>query len=75
MEPFIDPSLDPSLNGGGGDMGEGGIPPMVGETVWQKIWRFVLGLFGLDSSSPIINDPRVVPPSEDVPVQPIPGKG
>jgi hypothetical protein len=75
MESFIDPSLDPSLNGGGGDMGDGGFPPMTEETVRQKIWRFILGLFGLDSSSPIINDPGVVPPSEGVPVQPIPGKG
>jgi hypothetical protein len=75
MEAFIDPSLDPSLNGGGMDMGEGGFPPMTEETVWQKIWRFILGLFGLDSSGPTETDPGLVPPSEGPIVQPIPGKG
>lgn len=76
MEAMVDPSLDPSLNGGGNDgMGEGGFPPVEEENVWQKIWRFILGLFGLDSSGPTITEPGVVPPSEGPSVQPIPGKG
>jgi hypothetical protein len=77
MEAMVDPSLDPSMSGGGGGGGEfidGGFPP-VEETAWQKVWRFILGLFGLDSSAPSVTDPNVVPPSESVPVQPIPGKG
>lgn len=77
-EGFVDPSLDPSLNpGGGGDMGEGGFPPMVAEeTFLQKAWRFILGLFGLDSSAPTVTDPGAIPPDGEImPVQPIPGKG
>lgn len=74
MEAMIDPSLDPSLNGGGGDMGDGGFPPVTEETVWQKVWRFILGLLGLDSS-PAVTDPGLVPPSEGPVVEPIPGKG
>lgn len=76
MEGFIDPSLDPSLNPDG-DMGGGGFPPMVPEeTFLQKVWRFILGLFGLDSSAPTVTDPGAIPPDgEFMPVQPIPGKG
>jgi len=45
--------------------------PVVQQTVWQKIWRFILGLFGLDSSGPS------TPPGEATPTQqiPIPIKG
>lgn len=76
MEGFVDPSLDPSLNPDG-DMGGGGFPPMVPEeTFLQKVWRFILGLFGLDSSAPTVTDPGAIPPDgEFMPVQPIPGKG
>lgn len=31
---------------------EGPISPIGEETFWQKVWRFLLGLFGLDSSRP-----------------------
>lgn len=77
MEAFVDPSLNP---GGGGEYVDGGgFPPTVAEeTFWQKAWRFILGLFGLDSSAPTVTDPGVVPPDGGVmPVQPqpIPGKG
>jgi hypothetical protein len=79
MEAFVDPSMDPSLNpGGGGESVDGGeFPPtVVEETFWQKTWRFILGLFGLDSSAPTVTDPGAIPPGgEVVPVQPIPGKG
>ena len=44
-EAFVDPSLDPSLNGGE-------LIPVEEETFFQKVWRFILGLFGLDSSAP-----------------------
>jgi len=81
MEQMVDPTFDPSLNGGGGGGGEfvdGGFPPVVQEeTFLQKAWRFILGLFGLDSSSNSSNGSPVDVPAggETVPVQPIPGKG
>jgi len=77
-EEFIDPSMDPTLNGGGGgEFVDGGFPPVVQEeTTFQKIWRFILGLFGLDSSGPSTTGPVEVPADgETIPVQPIPGKG
>lgn len=77
-EEFIDPSMDPTLNGGGGgEFVDGGFPPVVQEeTFWQKAWRFVLGLFGLDSSSSTTTVPGDFPSDgETIPVQPIPGKG
>jgi hypothetical protein len=49
MEGFIEPTPDPA-------MGEGqvidGFPVQAEETTLQKIWRFILGLLGLDSSAP-----------------------
>ena len=49
-EGFTDPTLDPSLEGGGG----GGFEPIVEEeTTMHKIFRFLKGLFGLDSSWPV----------------------
>jgi hypothetical protein len=79
MEAFVDPSMDPSLNpGGGGEYVDGGgFPPtVVDETFWQKAWRFILGLLGLDSSAPTVTDPGVMPSEgEVIPIQPIPGKG
>lgn len=53
-------------------------PPASSETFWQKLWRFILGLFGLDSGAPT---PPQVPggePTFDVlPLEPQPrgGKG
>jgi hypothetical protein len=39
--------------GEGGVEGGGGLPvPQVEETLWQKVWRFVKGLVGLDSGVP-----------------------
>jgi fructose-specific component phosphotransferase system IIB-like protein len=36
----------------GGSGGSGEIPPLPQETFLQKIWRFILGLLGLDSGQP-----------------------
>jgi hypothetical protein len=71
------------LEGGavGPGEGEGGIPPGEGvgpegpitptqpETFWQKIWRFIRGLFGLDSGQ---TTPEVPAGGEPVPTE-IPG--
>ena len=49
------------------------------ETALQKVWRFVLGLFGLDSAPPSNNTPGVSPgieePGQVVPIKPGTGKG
>lgn len=49
MEGFGESTPDPA-------MGEGGVieelPVQGEETTLQKVWRFILGLFGLDSSAP-----------------------
>ena len=69
-EPIVDPSLDPSMEGGEG------MPVAGEETTLQKIWRFVLGLFGLDSAPPSNSDPGggIIEPAE--PLQgPKPGSG
>ncbi len=71
MEAMEEPPIDPSAGGGGG-----GFPVATEETTLQKIWRFILGLFGLDSSAPSGGGGEVLPPGENpVQVQPIPGKG
>lgn len=54
QEGFIEPTPDPSINGGGGG-GGGEFPIPTEETTLQKVWRFILGLFGLDSSTPSNN--------------------
>jgi len=71
MEGFIEPTPDPALGGGGG----GEFPIVSGETTLQKIWRFVLGILGLDSSAPS-NGGTEQPPIEK-PISPLPqgGKG
>ena len=77
MEGDVAPPLDPSVGGGGGGGGGGEeIPVQAGETVWQKIWRFILGLLGLDSSAPSGGVPGEGAPFEQpIPVQPSGGKG
>jgi hypothetical protein len=63
---------------GGPAIDEGGAGPVVSEeSVWQKIWRFVLGLFGLDSSAPTNGNPGGGEPQfeQPVPAQPGTGKG
>jgi hypothetical protein len=51
MEGFIEPTLDPSLEGGGGE------PSISEETTLHKFFRFLKGLFGLDSSWPVWQPP------------------
>jgi hypothetical protein len=54
--------------------GDGGIiTPVNQQTTWQKVWRFILGLFGLDSSAPSNTVPDNSIPTE-IPI-PIPIKG
>jgi hypothetical protein len=56
MEGMQEPILEPGMEGGGEVM-----PIPAEENTFQKIWRFVLGLFGLDSAPSPTNDPGVVP--------------
>ena len=69
-EMFIDPSLDPTL-GGGEEF------PVVEETLIQKVWRFILGVLGLDSAPPdsggVITEP--LPDQQVVPMPSGGGKG
>jgi hypothetical protein len=70
-----EPMIDPSLQGGGGG-GEGTI--MTEETPLQKIWRFILGLLGLDSAPPSPSGGEQITPEIEpsVPqVKPGTGKG
>jgi hypothetical protein len=72
MEGFDEP-VDPSMEGG-----EGGeeFPVVSEETFLQKIWRFILGVLGLDSAPPSNGDPGGIEQFEEgAPVKPIPGKG
>ena len=71
MEGMIEPTPDPSLGGGGG--GEGSSAP-TNESTLQKVWRFVLGLFGLDSAPPTDSNPGITPGIEE-PGVPIPKPG
>jgi hypothetical protein len=72
MEGVQEPVIDPSIKGGGGEAVA--IPSE--ENTLQKIWRFVLGLLGLDSAPPSNNQPEIAPGSEEpVPVIPKPGTG
>jgi hypothetical protein len=71
IEMQIDPSMDPNNPQGNGII----VPAEPTETIGQKIWRFILGLFGLDSSIPAGSSPIQVEPGlkpEIIPV-PIPG--
>jgi hypothetical protein len=74
-EPVTDPGMEagtpPGKGGGGGE----GIPVATEETFIQKAWRFVLGIFGLDSGVPVEQQPVTPPSEEQVPVPVRPGKG
>jgi hypothetical protein len=67
MEGAPEPAMEPGMNGGGG--GEV-IPAPAEETTLQKIWRFVLGLFGLDSAPPSNNPQPGIEPGIQEPVLP-----
>lgn len=65
---FEEPILEPGL-------GEGEVfPPPAEESTLQKIWRFILGLLGLDSAPPSNNDPGISPGIEE-PLPIPPGRG
>ncbi len=70
-----EPVIDPSLEGGGGGGGEGVVPMPTEENTLQKIWRFILGLLGLDSAPPSNNDPGIVPAEPEILPGPKPGTG
>jgi len=59
-QPIIEPPVDGGQNGGPI------VTPPVEETFLQKVWRFVLGLLGLDSSLPT-SQPSGNQPTEAVP--------
>lgn len=70
IEMMVEPSLDPvdPANNQVPDAGNA-------ETFWHKIWRFIKGLFGLDSSPPVETAPGEIIP-EPVPAPGYkPGKG
>jgi len=73
MEGFVEPTPDPSISGGGG-----GELPVQEETTMHKIFRFIKGLFGLDSAWPVwqapggADQPQLEGP---VPAVPLGGKG
>jgi hypothetical protein len=54
-------------NGGKGSE----VPPTGSESFWQKVWRFILGLLGLDSGAgtgtPVIEGPTDVPIPNPIP--------
>jgi len=69
------PIIEEPIDGGEFPTDSGGIPPDFGgeETFWQKLLRFLKGLFGLDSG---VQQPAVEPFTEEstepVIVEPIP---
>jgi len=69
----VEEFVDPSMNGGGG----GGEFPVEEETTLHKFFRFIKGLFGLDSAWPVWQPPGGGGGGmeETAPVQVVPGKG
>ena len=68
MEAMIEePIVDPSMEGGGS-------PVPSNETTLQKIWRFILGLLGLDSAPPAGGE-EIMPPVEEPGIEVPPGRG
>jgi hypothetical protein len=65
---FEEPILEPGTEVPGGE----GFPIPSEETTLQKVWRFILGLFGLDSAPPS-NDPGIVPGPVPGIEEPLPG--
>jgi len=70
QEAFIEPTLDPSMEGGGG--GEAIIEE---ESILHKIFRFVKGLFGLDSAWPVWQAPGGGGDFQESAPVVVPGKG
>jgi len=67
-EMIIDPSIDPSMGGGE-------VIPVEEETFFHKVWRFILGLFGLDSSAPSDSGGGITEPLPEQQVVPMPSGG
>jgi len=63
--------IEPPPGEGGMEGGPDAMPPQQPETFWQKAWRFILGLLGLDSSVPV-QQPGEMPPGEEMPPEEIP---
>lgn len=68
-EGFFEPTPDPNMGGG-----DGGEYYPVEETFLQKAWRFILGLFGLDSAPPAASPDMQVPPEIEQEI-PLPSGG
>jgi hypothetical protein len=68
-EGFIEPPFEPGMGEGNG----GEFPPSE-ETFLQKVWRFILGLFGLDSAPPP-STPDMQSPPQFEPEALMPGGG
>lgn len=68
----IEQQMPPEGEPGGEGGGEFPVTP-VEESIWQKVWRFILGLFGLDSAAPA----QPTTPTEEIPPDgmpaPVPG--
>ena len=76
VAPAVDmsgPGLD-GMGGGGGGGGGGFVEPQP-ETTWQKVVRFIKGLFGLDSGAPVVPADQSQPEEPPVHVKPAPMKG
>lgn len=70
-EAFIEPTPDPNMPGGGGEMMTDSE-----ENFLQKAWRFLLGLLGLDSTPPASTPEFEIPPDgEPMPLPNSGGKG
>ncbi|MCZ2128537.1 MAG: IPT/TIG domain-containing protein [Anaerolineales bacterium] len=68
-EGFIEPTPDPNFPND-----PNGFPSSGDETFWQKTWRFILGLFGLDSAPPASSPDMQMPPTDPQQI-PIPNEG
>lgn len=71
-EAFVDPMLDPSMGGTEGMEGTQ-IPITSEESFLHKVWRFALGILGLDSAPPA-ESPAIDPSIEEMPI-PVPSGG
>jgi len=69
-EAFLEPTPDPTMEG----MEDVGIPAASDESFLQKVWRFALGLFGLDSAPPVNEVPLEDPSFQEMPI-PLPAGG
>ncbi|MDI6770144.1 MAG: IPT/TIG domain-containing protein [Anaerolineales bacterium] len=65
----VEESTEPSIPGGSE------IIPVTEETFWQKLWRFILGLLGLDSGSSSDGAPVPAGTLEPAPLEPRGGGG